>query len=181
MDDHTKNLTQGLARCDETSWRAFHEEYHPQLYRMARARGASESDAPEIIQGVYLRVLRHAKVIPEAQAFLAWLSCLVRCEVIDHARRRTRRNWLNERIQQWQESRRQEPSTEIAINEELATAMQTLEATDRALLEQHYLDGWSQKQLAEHHHTTIKAVESKLARLRKHLRQSLECPTIDPS
>jgi RNA polymerase sigma factor (sigma-70 family) len=181
MDVHTKNLTQGLARCDEIAWRAFHEEYHSQLHRMARARGASESDAPEIIQGVYLRVLRHAKVIPEAQAFMAWLSCLVRCEVIDHARRRTRRNWLNERIQQWQESRRQEPATEIAISEDLATAMQTLEACDRALLEQHYLEGWSQKQLAEHHHTTVKAVESKLARLRKHLRQSLECPTIDPS
>jgi RNA polymerase sigma-70 factor (ECF subfamily) len=181
MDDHTKILTQGLTRCDEIAWRAFHEEYHSQLHRMARARGASESDAPEIIQGVYLRVLRHAKVIPETQAFIAWLACLVRCEVIDHARRRTRRNWLNERIQQWQESRRQEPSTEITANEELATAMQTLEACDRALLEQHYLEGWSQKQLAEHHHTTVKAVESKLARLRKHLRQSLECPTIDPS
>lgn len=181
MDDHTKKLTQGLVRCDETSWRAFHEEYHLQLYRMACARGASESEAPEIVQGVYLRVLRHAKVIPEAQAFIAWLSCLVRCEVIDHARRRTRRHWLHERIQQWQESRCPESSTEITNNEELASAMQTLEAADRALLEQHYLEGWSQKQLAEHHHTTRKAVESKLARLRKHLRQSLECPTIDPS
>jgi RNA polymerase sigma-70 factor, ECF subfamily len=181
MDDHTKILTQGLARCDETSWRAFHEQYHAQLCRLACARGVSESDAPDIVQGVYLRVLRHAKVIQEPQAFIAWFACLVRCEVIDHARRRTRRNWLNERFQQWQESRRLEPSVNINTSDDLTIAMRDLNAADRALLEQHYMEGWSQKQLAEHHHTTIKAVESKLARLRKQLRLSFECPTIDPS
>lgn len=176
MEEETTNLTRGLARCDEAAWRAFHDQYHAHLYRLARARGASESDAPEIIQGVYLRVLRHAKIIRDPQAFLAWLACLVRCEAIDHARRSGRRNWLNERFQQWQESRRPD-ETVSAIGDQLDAAMQTLDDSERTWIQQHYIEGWSQQQLADHHHTSVKAVESRLARLRKRLRQSLEKPT----
>ncbi len=180
MDDDTTKLTKGLVRCDEGAWRAFHHQFHSQLQRLARSRGAPESDLGEITQGVYLRVLRHAKVIHDPQAFMAWLACLVRCEVIDHARRIGRRNWLNERFQQWQEARRhEEPGS--AARDQLDAAMQTLDENERVWIRQYYIDGWSQQQLAEHHRTSVKAVESKLARLRKRLRQSFETPTIHTS
>jgi RNA polymerase sigma factor (sigma-70 family) len=175
MDEDTTKLTKGLARCDEVAWRAFHDQYHPHLQRLARARGAPESDLGEIIQGVYLRVLRHAKVIRDPHAFMAWLACLVRCEVIDHTRRIGRRNWLNERFQQWQESRRHD-EPENPARDQLDDAMRTLDESERLWIRQYYIDGWSHQQIADHHQTSVKAVESKLARIRGRLRQSLETP-----
>jgi len=179
MDDQTASLTHGLTCCDERAWRAFHERFYQQLHNLARARGVSDCDVPEIVQGVYLRVLRHAKVIRDEESFKAWLACLVRCEVIDHARRKGRRSWLNERFQQWQEARRETGGHEAG--EQLEEAMRSLGENDRALIRRHYLDGWSQQKLAEHQQTSVKAVESKLARLRKRLRQNLENPATDPT
>ena len=179
MDDETASLTHGLSCCDERAWRAFHERFYPHLHNLARARGVNDCDAPEIIQGVYLRVLRHAKVIRDVESFKAWLACLVRCEVIDQARHRGRRNWLNERFQQWQEERRDTGGHDAG--EPLEEAMRRLGENDRELIRRHYLDGWSQQQLADQQRTSVKAVESKLARLRKRLRQNLENPATDPT
>jgi RNA polymerase sigma factor (sigma-70 family) len=175
MDDETASLTHGLSCCDEHAWRAFHDLYYPQLINLARARGMAEGDLPDIVQGVYLRVLRHAKIIHDEQSFKAWLACLVRCEVIDHSRRKGRRSWLNERFQQWQETRRETGSGDACG--ELEDAMHALCITDRTLIRRHYIDGWSQQKLAEENRISVKAVESKLARLRKRLRHILENPT----
>lgn len=179
MDEETASLTHGLTCCDERAWRAFHEQFYQHLHNLARARGVADCDVPEIIQGVYLRVLRHAKIIRDAESFKAWLACLMRCEVIDHSRRKGRRNWLNERFQQWQEARRDNGVNDAG--EQLEEAMLSLEENDRALIRRHYLDGWSQQKLAEQQRTSVKAVESKLARLRKRLRQNLENPATDPT
>lgn len=179
MDDETAKLTHDLSRCDERAWREFHERFYQQLHNLARARGVAGCDAPEIVQGVYLRVLRHAKVIHDAGSFDAWLACLVRCEVIDAARRKGRRNWLNERFQQWQEARR--PTADSPAGDHLEEALLVLDENDRSLLRRHYLDGWSQEKLAEQHQLSVKAVESKLARLRKRLRQHLEKPATHPT
>ena len=174
MDEETASLTHGLTCCDEHAWRGFHDRYYPQLINLARARGVAESDLPDIVQGVYLRVLRHAKVIYDGQSFMAWLACLVRCEVIDHSRRKGRRSWLNERFQQWQETRRETGSGEAG--EQLEDAMRSLGTDDRTMIRRHYIDGWSQQKLAEEQRISVKAVESKLARLRKRLRHLLENP-----
>lgn len=174
MDDETASLTHGLTCCDEHAWRAFHDRYYPQLINLTRARGAADSELPDIVQGVYLRVLRHAKVIHDEQSFMAWLACLVRCEVIDHSRRKGRRNWLNERFQQWQETRRETEASDACG--QLEDAMRSLTTHDRTLIHRHYIDGWSQQKLAEEQRISVKAVESKLARLRKRLRHMLENP-----
>lgn len=179
MQDETARLTQGLSRCDERAWRDFHDRYYRRLHMLARARGVAECDAPEIVQGVYLRVLRHAKVIRDAEDFGAWLACLVRCEVIDHSRRNGRRCWLNERFQQWQESRRSAIAPDP--DERVEEALLALDENERAWIRRHYLEGWSQRQLAAHHRISVKAVESKLARLRKRLRQTIDKPATDPT
>jgi len=177
MDDETASLTHGLTCCDEHAWRAFHERFYPQLRNLVRARGVADIDLPDIVQGVYLRVLRHAKVIHDEQSFMAWLACLVRCEVIDHSRRNGRRNWLNERFQQWQEIRRETEGGDAYG--QLEDVMRYLDTNDRSMIRRHYIDGWSQQKLAEEQSISVKAVESKLARLRKRLRQMLENPATE--
>jgi RNA polymerase sigma-70 factor (ECF subfamily) len=174
MHDDTPTLTDGLARCDERAWREFHERYHDFIHGLAVARGVAPCDAPDLIQRVYLRVLRHPKVFQTAADFSGWLACLTRCEAVDAARSRQRRSWLHERFQHWQAARTLD-TLEHPQAEPLAAAMAALPAADRALLHQHYLDGWSHEKIAASWQTSAKAVESKLARLRKRLRHHL-CP-----
>lgn len=170
-EEELTTLTRGLSYCDEEAWSMFHQRHFDKLRGLVVSRGVAPCDAPEIVQGVYLRILRHAKIFSDSGAFDAWLACLVRCEVIDAGRRKGRRNWLNERFQQWQESRI--PATDDGTVEQLDSALLELEEKERALIRDHYLDGWSQQKLAEQHHVSVKAIESKLARLRKRLRQIL--------
>ncbi|MBX3740697.1 MAG: sigma-70 family RNA polymerase sigma factor [Akkermansiaceae bacterium] len=167
-------LSHGLARCDEAAWAHFHDRYYGWLIHRAMSRGASAGDAPEIIQRVYLRVLRHARMFRKADAFEAWLCCLTRCEVIDAARSGKRRTWLGEKFQQWQATRSTEG--ESSHGERLHEAMARLEDAERTLVSRHYLEGWSQAELAEDAGTTVKAIERQLSRLRLRLRDQLNLP-----
>jgi RNA polymerase sigma factor (sigma-70 family) len=167
------SLTRGLTRCDEAAWRDFHACYFPLLKSMAVARGIPDCEASEIVQRVYLRVLRHAKVFHKNSDLEAWLACLTRCEAVDTFRRVHRRTWLGERFQQWQDLRR---STPAEMDERLETAMLALDEEDRRLLTRHYVDGWTQDELAAEQCVSTKAVESKLARLRRRLRGLMENP-----
>lgn len=171
MEEDIVILTRGLVGCDEQAWRDLHARYFARLKSQAMARGVPEGDAAEVVQRVYLRVLRHAKVIGTEDALSAWLGCLTRCEAIDFTRRSKRRSWLGERFQQWQEYAR---SGHEADGGALESAMLSLEEEDRRLVSRHYLDGWSQEELAEEQKTSVKAVESKLARLRRRLRKEME-------
>lgn len=175
MEEDIVILTRGLVRCDETAWRDFHARYFARLRSMAVARGVRDGDAAEVVQRVYLRIIRHAKVFVSECDLLAWLACLTRCEAIDAARRSTRRTWLGERFQQWQEFAR---SGEAADGGALESAMLSLEESERRLVSRHYVEGWSQEELAAEQKTSVKAIESKLARLRRRLRKHLE--TGDP-
>jgi RNA polymerase sigma-70 factor (ECF subfamily) len=179
MENELSAMTRGLSSCDEAAWRAFHERCYPRLHGLAISRGVPACDAPEIIQGVYLRVLRHAKVFRDEDSFHAWLACLLRCEVIDAGRKSGRRSWLNECFQHWQESKRS--VEEVASRDQLEEALLELDEKERALIRHHYLDGWSQETLAERHQVSVKAIESKLARLRKRLRQILTDQATSPS
>ena len=174
MSGETASLTKGLTRCDEAAWRSFHAHYFRLLESMAIARGVPACEAAEIVQRVYLRVLRHAKVIERENDFQAWLACLVRCEAIDATRRVRRRTWLGERFQQWQEQGRNDDT--ITGDGRLNDAMQTLTDDERSLLTRHYVEGWSQEEIAAAQASSAKAIESKLARLRRRLRGLMENP-----
>lgn len=170
-EEDVTTLTRDMVACKEAAWRRFHARYYPMLLAQAMARGIPAADAPDIVQGVYLRALRHGKVFHRSNDFEAWLGCLTRCEAIDAARRMKRRTWLGERFQQWQEWRR---SVHPGESGELDHALESLDESDRRLLTRHYIEGWSQEEIANEQCTTAKAVESKLARLRRKLRGALE-------
>jgi len=164
-------LTLGLAHCDESAWSEFHQRYYPFLAAAVRARGVADAEVSEVVQRIYLRVLRHARRFESHNAFEAWLNCLARCEVIDTARRVKRRSWLGERFQQWSAARN--GGTDHGEIARLHEALDALPATDRRLVSRHYLEGWSQEELAAETGLSVKAVECRLARLRRSLKKIL--------
>ena len=169
-DQTVAKMTKRLARGDEGAWRWLHENYFPILHAAAVSRGASANDSADLVQRTYLRVLRHAKRFRTEPDLRSWLCCLLRCETIDAARSGQRRSTLLEKFQHREELKAAHPPPEID------GLLDELEPADRELITHHYLHGWSQRELAAERGTSTKAIESRLARLRKHLRQTLETP-----
>lgn len=161
-------MTSGMRRCDEMAWRAFHHQYFDWLYATALIKGARHGEADEIVQLTCLRVVRHIKVFHDKGEFKNWLSCLMRCVVIDLGRKNQRRHVLLEKLAHWQELK-----TSRQTITEPENLLASLPSSDARLVKLKYIDGWSTRELAERSGTTPKAIESKLARLRKKLRQNL--------
>jgi RNA polymerase sigma-70 factor (ECF subfamily) len=161
-------MTRRLARGDERAWRWLHDHYFGILHAAAVARGIRPADAADLIQRTYLRVLRHAKHFRDEPGLRSWLCCLLRCEAIDAARRGRRQALLIENVQPREELPAAHRDTGVE------TLLDALAPAERDLMTRHYLHGWSHAELAAEGGITPKAVESKLARLRKRLRHALE-------
>jgi len=87
------------------------------------------------------------------------------------ANRKQRRYWsMLERFTQRVEV---EASSEIALTELLEESVAELDAVERRLIEGKYLEGESVRQLSEQAGLTEKAVESRLLRLRRQLRERI--------
>ena len=163
-----------MVRCDETAWTAFHRQYFDWLYATAHIKVGNRSDADDIVQLTFLRAVRHIKIFREESEFKNWLQCLMRCVVIDRARKLDRRNILIEKFTLWQQLRGDSGQRRSDINQDqLQEALELLPHHDAQLLKLKYMDGWSTRELAKHDQTTPKAIESKLARLRKSLKANL--------
>ena len=166
-----------MVRCDEQAWTAFHHRYFDWLYATTLLRGSSHGEADDIVQLTFLRVVRHIKIFEHESDFKNWLICLMRCVVIDRARKVERRHVLVEKFTLWQELRKEEYPTDNVDLEHLDNALDELPSHDAQLIRLKYVDGWSTRELAERNSTTPKAIESKLARLRTRLRNQFNPPT----
>ena len=165
--DDVGRLTRAMMRGDEGAWREFHDRYYEDLRRVALSRGVSESEVADVIQRSYLRILKHMKPFSSADDFRAWCCCLLRSEVIDVSRKNGRRISMVERFKVW-------ASGKSAHWAEVGDPLEGMAAADKDLLERHYVDGWSQAELAAEAGVSVKAIESKMARLRRKARVFLE-------
>ena len=167
--------TRFLAEGDEAAWRWFHERYYLPLLRYAAHRCGDASAASEIVQDTYLRVARHAKPFTRESDFWGWLCCIVRCVAIDHSRHIKRRSLLMEKYAHWRASQSDNATAWRPSNKHTFTlideALAKLPDEDAALLRRKYCEGHKTDELASALGTTPKAVEHRLARLRKQLRE----------
>lgn len=168
-------MTAAMKSGDEAAWREFHNAQYSWLISAATHRATPTLDASEIVQLTYLRAVRHIKAFADEAQLRNWLLCLMRCVIIDHARQVKRRSLLMEKFQHWQQTTAEPaaPSNEHDIDDVLLDLPQS----DSRLLQRKYIEGWTTRELAQEANATPKAIESKLARLRKQLRSQL---TIQP-
>jgi RNA polymerase sigma factor (sigma-70 family) len=165
-DADVSRLTRAMKRGDEAAWRWFHDTYYEDLRRLALGRGASESDVADVIQRSYLRILKHMKPFDKESDLRAWCFCLLRSEVIDTSRKMNRHQSMTERFKEWLSHK----SADWAQTD----LLDGLPPADRSLLEKHYVEGWSQADLAADAGVTVKAIESRIARLRRRARVFIE-------
>lgn len=169
-------LTARMARGEEEAFRAFQTAYFPRLlrYLFVMTRGEEEA-AREALQLTLLRVARHVRRFDSEAAFWSWLTVLARSAVVDEARKRNRRASLLHRFFQWQQVDNQ-PTDHEARGRLLALLEQSvsdLSMEDRALVERKYFEGESVREIAGSLNATEQAVESRLVRVRRRLKELL--------
>jgi RNA polymerase sigma-70 factor, ECF subfamily len=163
--------TRAMVRGDEAAWVEFHREYSGRVHRylLVLLRGDVEV-ASEVLQATFTRIARHVREFNDETVLWHWVTRLARTAAIDELRKRGRR----------EESLRElasEPPSGHAAEDEwpelLQQALTQMEAADRELLEQKYLEGQSVREIAATGGDSEKAVESKLTRARGKLRAAL--------
>ena len=168
-------LTRGLAAGDEVAFREFHDAYFNRLYQflLVVARGREE-EAQEALQQTLLRVVRYARVFESETVFWDWLKVLARSAARDGGRKRQRYAALLEDFAlRWQRPPPQGSQAEDRLRDLLAGCLEQLDPEDRRLVEAKYLEGATVQELADRGGLTVKAVESRLVRLRRLLRELL--------
>jgi RNA polymerase sigma-70 factor (ECF subfamily) len=171
-------LTEQLACGSEDAFRQFHAAYFDRLtrYLIVVTRGDEEA-ARDALQETFTRVARHARRFDSEETFWSWLTVLARSAAIDGGRKR-RRYWQtlrNYALSIFNPNVVSDPNDNFE-EQLLALAFQglgDLSAEDRELVEGKYLRGANVRELAAACGLTEKAVESRLGRARRLLREKV--------
>jgi RNA polymerase sigma-70 factor (ECF subfamily) len=170
-------LTRALARGDEAAFREFFDAYYGRLLRyLLVVTGGNEHAAREALQAAMIRVARHVKPFDAEEKFWSWLTVLARTALADETRKHRRYFVFLERF-----IRQREPEPSALDNgeadEQLRTLLESkltaLPAEERQLVEQKYLLRQSVRAIADGQQTTEKAVESRLSRVRRKLKDAV--------
>lgn len=169
-------LTRRLAAHEEAAFREFHARYFDRLYQflLVVARG-QEHEAREALQETLLRVARHARAFNDEEAFRCWLKTVARNAARDAGRKQRRYLTLLEKFSlHWRAAEQEtKDDTESRLQTLLTESLNELSPDERSLVESKYLDGVATKDLSSSTGLTEKAVESRLLRLRRQLRERL--------
>lgn len=168
-------LTRRLAVHDESAFREFHARYFDRLYQflLIVARGQA-SEAQEALQETMLRVARRARTFDDEEQFWCWLKTVARNAARDGGRKENRYRALLARFftRRW-EAAPESHHDETRLQSLLAETLDELSPEERYLVEGKYLNGSAVKELSADTGLTEKAVESRLLRLRRQMRERL--------
>jgi RNA polymerase sigma factor (sigma-70 family) len=168
------HLTRRLAAGEEEAFREFHRNYFNRLYQflLVVTRG-QEHEAQDALQETLLRVVRYVRRFDTDEAFWGWLKVVARSAARDGGRKHRRYFHLlqNFALRRQNETRERTVVEDNRLGALLEETLDELDAPDRRLLVGKYLEGETVKELAAHTGLTDKAVESRLGRLRQHVRE----------
>ena len=162
-----------MASGDEEAFREFHAAYFGRIFRyvLVLMRG-DEHAARDVVQETLLRVVRYVRCFEEEVVFWDWLACLARSAGVDYGRRASRYRRLLDLFAQ-QPAELSEPMPDGECPAALSKSLNELNENDRALLARKYEEGSSVRELAALHGVTEDAIESRLARARRSLREAV--------
>jgi RNA polymerase sigma factor (sigma-70 family) len=172
--NHVALLTRKLAARDEAAFREFHEQYFDRLYHflLVVCRG-QEPEAQDALQQTFLRVIRYIRPFETEDVFWCWLKTVARSAARDLNRKEKRYSAFLETLAlRFLPAAQDNRSIEgdhlaLALEESLAE----LSEPERHLLEAKYVKGSTVKELGAETGLTIKAIESRLERLRRAVRE----------
>ena len=177
-------LTGLMVKGDEMAYRTFYDLYFNRLLRyLLVVTGGRDEAAREAIQLTLLRVVRHIKVFQAEETFWSWLTVLARSSIVDEERKRSRYFALLDRffVRQQLEIDSTESDTDAHLLELMEKNLALLPGDEHELIARKYLEHASVKEIADQMQTSAKAIESRLVRIRKKLREAILAQLQDES
>ena len=169
-------LTSGMVKGDEMAWRAFYNIYFDRLFRYLLVVSVGNEDATrEAVQAAFVRVARHIKTFADESVFWNWLTVLARSALSDETKKRRRyfsflaRFTEHASTQLDANDRRTEQQLKVLLDRHVAL----LSPDEQKLIEAKYFEHQSVREIANELQTTVKAVESKLSRIRRALKDAV--------
>lgn len=162
---------------DEAAYREFYDAYFDRLsrYLLVVVHG-DEHAMREALQGAMVRVARHVRVFHSEPEFWSWLTVLARSAHLDDHRKRRRYLAFLERFTRHSRTV-DDPGHPHPSDDRLPALLQQgvarLDPDDRQLLEWKYTERRPVNDIARDLNTTGKAVESRLARLRQKIKDTV--------
>jgi len=168
-------LTRQMVKGDELAYHTFYDEYFDRLLRyLLVVTGGNEDTAREALQAALARVVRHIKVFENDTVFWRWLTVLARSAFTDETRKRRRYLAFLGRFMRWVEVQQGDNGeADEHLRALLQRSVAALPADERQLVEDKYFAQRSVREIAEEIQTTEKAVESKLVRIRRKLKDTV--------
>ena len=159
------------------AWRIFYNAYFDRLWRyLLVVSGGNEDTAREALQATFLRVVRHVKVFPDENVFWSWLTVLARSALADETKKYRRYLAVLDRFAHeslLEHDGLSDAQTEEWLNQLLERHVALLPSEERELVEEKYFKRRVVREIADELQTTEKAVESKLSRIRKKLKDAM--------
>ena len=173
-----------MAGGDEMAWRTFYNAYFDRLWRylLVVAQG-NEDVAREALQLALVRVTRHVKVFPDENTFWSWLTVVARTAFADENKKQRRYLSFLDRFTS-QAGVELDGTTDPHADEQLGNLLENhvklLPPDEQRLVELKYFRRRAVREIADELRTTEKAVESKLSRIRKKLKDAMLAQLNEP-
>ncbi len=192
--DAERSLVERAARGDQRAVGALYDHYVGPLYRFCLARVGNETDAEDLTEEIFLKVMRSVggfewRPLPVAEGgeerspFRAWLFRIARNHVVSHYRRTSARPVAGE-VPEWlQDDRRgpQEMAELVMTVEEVFAAVQDLPQAQREVILLRFGSGLSVAETAEaldKQQTNVKVLQHKgIKKLKEILVEARRTPT----
>lgn len=159
------------------AYRAFHDTYVDRLWRYLLVVTAGKEDAArEALQAALVRVVRHIRVFPDDAVFWSWLTVVARSALSDQNRKQRRYlAFLDRFFQQAQVeiAGPQDSEADARLLGSLDRGVAALPAEERDLIRRKYFAQQPVREIAAALQTTEKAVESRLSRTRRKLKENI--------
>ncbi|MEW6744762.1 MAG: sigma-70 family RNA polymerase sigma factor [Planctomycetota bacterium] len=172
--DDTHKLTSLIARGDNAAFERFYEVYFARLHRyLLLVSHGSEDLVHEVLQEAMLRVVRHMKPFREATDLWNWLRSLAKSALVDMIRKSARHTAVSIEDVERELVDNAHANPDRELERRLEESLARLDVTERRLIEGKYFQAKSHESLAREEGLTPKAVESRIARIRKRLKAML--------
>jgi len=165
-------LSRAIFAGDATAFEEFYRRYAPRVYGLLMVlTNARDELARDLLQVVMLRAARKFKPATNDDALWAWLAVIARNAFVDHIRSEERRQRREESASFQAAPASAGPSEELTAA--LEQALDQLDPDEQTLIRDFYFNDQSQAVIAANNETTVKALQSRLARIRRRLKEIL--------
>ena len=165
-------LTRSIKHGDHAAFTQLYQALFAPLYRylLVCSRG-QEHLAQEVLQETMIRLTQHMKAFDCPVNLWNWIRCIARNLLIDHLRKIQRRPYHRSLSEDINVIQQQSESHDLAewIGH-LHHCLNQLDPGEQSLIQGKYRQDKAHAILAREHGLTAKAVESRLARIRKKLK-----------